>query len=72
MSALSLDLPSTASGSVAAPSMPEDPLATKLALAKEFSAIGDNDGARALVEEVIAASQGDLKVKAQQLLAELA
>lgn len=50
----------------------EDPLATKLALAQEFSAIGDDDGARALIEEVIAEATGDVKVKAQEALSKLA
>ena len=49
----------------------DDPLATKLALAHEFHAIGDTDGARTLVEEVIAESSGALKASAQRLLADL-
>lgn len=49
----------------------EDPLETKLALAEEFNAIGDSDGARTLIEEVIAESSGALKAKAQSLLADL-
>ena len=49
----------------------DDPLATKLALAEEFNAIGDADGARALVEEVIAEASGNLKTRAQRLLATL-
>lgn len=49
----------------------EDPLATKLALAHEFDAIGDNDGARTLIEEVIAESSGELKARAQRMLSEL-
>ena len=60
LDALSLDLdtppeapsiPDDITGSVPSP---EDALATKLALAEEFAAIGDADGARHLVEEVIA------------------
>jgi pilus assembly protein FimV len=51
--------------------VPEDPLATKLALAHEFNAIGDSDGARTLIEEVIAESSGDLKARAQRMLSEL-
>ncbi|WP_416208893.1 FimV/HubP family polar landmark protein [Acidovorax sacchari] len=51
--------------------LPDDPLATKLALAEEFNAIGDAEGARTLVEEVIAESSGPLKARAQRLLAEL-
>jgi pilus assembly protein FimV len=48
-----------------------DPLATKLALAQEFNAIGDPDGARSLAEEVIAEASGDLKSQAQRFLAEI-
>jgi pilus assembly protein FimV len=48
-----------------------DPLATKLALAQEFNAIGDPDGARSLAEEVLAEASGDLKSKAQRFLAEI-
>jgi pilus assembly protein FimV len=48
-----------------------DPLATKLALAEEFNAIGDPDGARSLAEEVLAEASGDLKNKAQRFLAEI-
>jgi pilus assembly protein FimV len=48
-----------------------DPLATKLALAEEFNAIGDPDGARSLAEEVVAEASGELKSRAQRLLAEI-
>ena len=48
-----------------------DPLETKLALAQEFRSIGDSDGARALVEEVVVSATGPLKAKAQRFLAEL-
>ncbi|SDM17935.1 pilus assembly protein FimV [Oryzisolibacter propanilivorax] len=51
--------------------LPDDPLATKLALAEEFDAIGDSEGARALVEEVIAEASGDVRSRAQRLLAKL-
>lgn len=61
-----LELPDAA----AEPSQ-DDPLATKLALAEEFNAIGDTDGARTLVEEVVAESSGALKIRAQRMLAEL-
>ncbi len=50
----------------------EDPLATKLALAEEFVAIGDNDGARALIEEVISEASGAVKARAEMALKELA
>ena len=48
-----------------------DPLATKLALAEEFNAIGDPDGARSLAQEVLAEASGDLKSRAQRFLAEI-
>jgi pilus assembly protein FimV len=70
---LSLELAnSSLPGMDAAASGAEDPLATKLALAEEFNGIGDTDGARALIEEVIADATGDLKAKAQKALAALA
>lgn len=53
------------------PSVTEDPLETKLALAEEFKAIGDDDGARALIEEVISEASGDMKAKAQRALSNL-
>ncbi|WP_332827397.1 FimV/HubP family polar landmark protein, partial [Ramlibacter sp.] len=49
----------------------DSPLATKLSLAEEFNAIGDTDGARSLAEEVLAEASGDLKSRAQRLLAEI-
>jgi pilus assembly protein FimV len=49
----------------------EDSLETKLALAEEFVSIGDQDGARALIEEVVAESTGELRDKAQRALAKL-
>jgi len=73
LGSLSLDLgdsvESTAASTLTPP--PEDPLATKLALAEEFSAIGDDDGARALIEEVISEASGDMKARAQQALTKL-
>ena len=48
-----------------------DPLATKLALAEEFSSIGDEDGARALAEEVLEEATGALRAKAQIFLRSL-
>ena len=51
---LSLDLNTPETPAPETPSEPEDPLVTKLALAEEFVSIGDDDGARALIEEVIA------------------
>ena len=43
----------------------------KLALAQEFHAIGDTDGARTLVREVIAEATGSLRMRAERFLAEL-
>jgi pilus assembly protein FimV len=48
-----------------------DPLATKLALAEEFNAIGDPDGARSLAKEVLAEASGELKTRAQRFLADI-
>lgn len=80
MDALSLDLdgPTTESQKIAAaselaPSVDsDDPLETKFALAEEFRAIGDIDGARSLAEEVLGQSSGSLKSKAQAFLNALA
>ena len=49
-----------------------DPLARKLELAEEFRQIGDVEGARDLIEEVIAKADGMLKSKAQVMLDGLA
>jgi pilus assembly protein FimV len=48
-----------------------DPLARKLELAEEFRQIGDVEGARDLLEEVVANADGVLKSKAQALLKDL-
>jgi len=72
LGSLSLDLESPAHGPTQAPdSMGEDPLETKLALAEEFISIGDEDGARALIEEVVSEASGDMRAKAQRALAKL-
>lgn len=77
LGALSLDLgpvtesPVNDTGAAKLETGGEDPLATKLALAEEFRAIGDDDGARALVQEVVEQASGSTKAKAQKLLAEL-
>ena len=58
-----------------APDLPgdsSDPLVRKLELAEEFRQIGDKDGARDLLEEVVAKASGPLKVRAQSLLDGLA
>lgn len=74
MGDLSLDLtPGATSDQLAAfDSIPEgDPLETKLSLAAEFLAIGDEDGARSLAEEVLEQATGALKTKAKNFLADL-
>ncbi|MEO6276133.1 MAG: FimV/HubP family polar landmark protein [Rhodoferax sp.] len=79
LSALSLDLedplpasvtelPPEADEADADPIDETDPLATKLSLAEEFSSIGDEDGARALAEEVLEEATGALRTKAQKFL----
>ena len=76
MSTLSLDLnpPITQSPTltktttVATPVVTEGPLETKFALAEEFRALGDSDGARSLANEVVAQADGALKLKAQAFL----
>jgi pilus assembly protein FimV len=70
LGSLSLDLDSSDSSGDESISG-EDPLETKLALAEEFVSIGDNDGARALIEEVVAEASGELRAKAQRALANL-
>ena len=67
MSGLSLDL--------GQPRAPEtgtfDSMATKLALAREFLAIGDNEGARVMAQEVAQKANGELKAQAEALLASI-
>jgi pilus assembly protein FimV len=45
-----------------------DPLARKLELAEEFRQIGDMEGARDLLEEVVAKAGGALRARAQAML----
>ena len=72
LGSLSLDLGEEAeSGSSSEPAKAEDPLATKLELSEEFIAIGDIDGARTLIEEVIAEASGDIKLRAEKALSDL-
>lgn len=71
---LSLDLEAPAAAQAdAAPEVDAetDPLATKLALAKEFQSIGDTDGAHALAEEVFSQATGQLRADAKQFLSDL-
>ncbi len=49
----------------------DDPLARKLELAEEFRQIGDMDGARDLLHEVVAKSSGAVKSRAQSMLGDL-
>jgi pilus assembly protein FimV len=49
-----------------------DPLSRKLELAEEFRQIGDMEGARDLLEEVVAKADGTLKMRAQSQLDQLA
>jgi len=49
----------------------DDPLSRKLELADEFRQIGDTDGARDLLHEVVAKASGAVKSRAQSMLAEL-
>ena len=68
---LELDGPTTESPASAVESSAasaEDPLDTKFALAEEFRALGDMDGARVLAEEVLMHATGALKSKAQAFL----
>ena len=71
LGSLSLDLDPPAESPTEAPSLTEDPLETKLALAEEFISIGDEDGARALIEEVMSEASGEMRAKAQRALANL-
>nr|WP_315234536.1 FimV/HubP family polar landmark protein [uncultured Albidiferax sp.] len=75
LGSLSLDLDEAPPAEAAAAPVEEidegDPLATKLSLAEEFNSIGDEDGARALAEEVLEEATGALRAKAQKFLASL-
>jgi pilus assembly protein FimV len=71
LTSLSLDLngPSSQSPDIAiVVGSADDPIETKFALAEEFRALGDMDGARSLAEEVLAQASGSLKSKAQAFL----
>jgi pilus assembly protein FimV len=73
LGSLSLDLGPTAEAAPAddVASLGDSSLETKLALAEEFVSIGDQDGARALIEEVVAEATGELRDKAQRALSAL-
>lgn len=67
MSGLSLDLGQTQAPETGA----SDSMVTKLALAREFLAIGDNEGARVMAQEVAQKASGELKAQAEALLASI-
>ena len=72
LGSLSLDLgDEIESDSTSDPAKAQDPLATKLELSEEFIAIGDIDGARTLIEEVIAEASGDIQLRAKKALSDL-
>lgn len=72
LGSLSMELDDPSELPTSAPdNLSEDPLGTKLALAEEFISIGDEDGARALIEEVISEATGDMRAQAQKALAQL-
>ncbi len=75
---LDLDEPAAAPANDHAIEMPfvedegsADPLSRKLELAEEFQRIGDKDGARDLLREVLATASGATKTKAQGMLDDL-
>jgi pilus assembly protein FimV len=65
--------PASGFGDIDLPSLhgDDDPLSRKLELAEEFRQIGDTDGARDLLHEVVAKSSGAMKTRAQGMLADL-
>lgn len=65
------DLPDLSNLDIAAPGVDDESLARKLELADEFRQIGDVDGARDLLQEVVSRAGGALKAKAQGMLDEL-
>lgn len=72
---LDLDVPTdlpALSASDAPAAASDEALATKLALAQEFMAMGDKEGARPLVDDVLARGSNELRAKAQALLFDLA
>jgi len=71
MSALSVNPDSRSGGNTRHPGAGDDPMGTKLALAQEFQAIGDTEGARTLLKEVIAQATGTVKAQAERFLSEL-
>ncbi len=60
-----------AAPSLAGMSLSDDPLSTKLDLARVYLDMGDKEGAREVLEELAAEAQGSLKSEAEALLASL-
>ncbi|WP_296490778.1 FimV/HubP family polar landmark protein [Rhodoferax sp.] len=72
LDSLSLDLDnSNATAAQAATGVSAETLEAKLALAEEFRANGDDDGARELIKQVISEADGVTKAKAQQALGQI-
>ena len=75
LGSISLDLGAPADATVVAPQGSSDPkwqeVATKLDLAKAYEEMGDKDGARELLNEVMKDGDAAQKGQAQQLLAKL-
>ena len=69
MSAISLDLAVPSTGEAA--NSDQQAFETKLALAEEFNAIGDVEGARTMIEDIIAQASGEMKAKAEEALSKL-
>jgi pilus assembly protein FimV len=75
LSAISLDLGTPSDATVVAPKASSDPkwqeVATKLDLAKAYEEMGDKDGARELLKEVVKDGDAAQRGSAEQLLAKL-
>jgi pilus assembly protein FimV len=83
LGAISLDLDAPPKGAASGAALDEgmdegsdeddgrDPLERKLDLAEEFRQIGDMEGARDLLQEVVAKANGSLRSKAQSMLSAL-
>jgi pilus assembly protein FimV len=82
---MSLDLPETPAAAAPPAGLPDlgnldlpdeadadEGLSRKMELADEFRQIGDTEGARDLLQEVIAQSRGALKAKAEGMLKDIA
>jgi len=68
---LDLDVPDLSVSDPTSSPSDNEAMSNKLALAKEFVAMGDKEGARALVDEVLANSSGEVRAQAESLLFEL-